>query len=81
MRLRDRPVGELLVLIVTVTVCLILLISTVAVAVAEIIDPDTDTSAAGRAISGVLSSLTGLAAGFLAGRTDRRSRNDRRDHQ
>jgi hypothetical protein len=67
-----RPVGELLVLIITGTVCAILLVVTVGIVVLEAIDPDADTSGAGRAISGVLSTLTGVAAGFLAGRTDRR---------
>jgi hypothetical protein len=67
-----RSVGELLVLIITSTVCAILLVTTIGIVVLEAIDPDADTSSAGRAISGALSSLTGLAAGFLAGRTDRR---------
>lgn len=77
-----RSTGELLVLIITLTVCAILLVVTVGIVVLEAIDPDADTSTAGRAISGMLSTLTGVAAGFLAGRTDRRRNgSDRRGDQ
>jgi hypothetical protein len=77
-----RSTGELLVLIITLTVCAILLVVTIGIVVLEAIDPDADTSTAGRAISGMLSTLTGVAAGFLAGRTDRRRNgSDRRDDQ
>jgi hypothetical protein len=75
-----RTTGELLVLIITLTVCAVILIATVGVVVIEAIHPEADTSAAGRAIGGFLSTLTGVAAGFLAGRTDRRN-GARRDHE
>lgn len=73
-----RSTGELLILMIAVTVCLLVVVSAVGIFVVELVNPNTDTHAAAQVISGVLNTLIGLVAGFLAGHTDRkaRSRND-----
>lgn len=71
-----RPLGDLLVLIVVITICLAVLLAAGGLAVAELLNTDTDTSASFAALAGVLSSLLALVAGYLAGRTERRRRDD-----
>jgi hypothetical protein len=71
-----RTTGEILVLGIAATVCVLVLMVTGAVIVIEILEPSVDTSGPASAISGVISTLVGLVAGFLAGRTDTR-RNGR----
>lgn len=68
-RLRDRSTGDLLVLMVTMTVCATILLSGAVILVTEIINPETDTSDGLRTITGILNTLIGLIAGFLAGKT------------
>lgn len=74
-KLSDRPIGELMLLLVAGTVCAVVLVSAFAVLVAEIVEPEADTSGAAKTIGDSLSALIALLAGFLAGR----SRVDTRD--
>ena len=68
----QRPTTDLLLLIVAGTIAAAVLLSVLAVGVSEIVHPDADTSHAAAALSGVISTLVGLLAGFLAGRTRNR---------
>lgn len=68
-RLRDRSTGDLLVLMVTMTVCVAILASGVTIVVVELTNPQTDTEAGLRTITGIINTLIGLIAGFLAGKT------------
>lgn len=66
----SKTVGEIMVLAVTFTVCISILASGVAIAVIEIVNPGTDVTVWITRITGLLNTLVGLLAGFLAGRTD-----------
>jgi len=68
-RLRDRSTGDLLVLMVTATVCVAILASGVTIVVVEITRPETDTADGLKTITGIINTLIGLLAGFLAGKT------------
>ena len=68
-RLRDRSTGDLLVLMVAGTVCFTVITSGATVVVIEVFHPSTDTEAALRTITGIINTLIGLLAGFLAGKT------------
>lgn len=68
-RLRDRSTGDLLVLMIASTVCSIVVMGGLTVVLVEIFHPGTDTTAALRTITGIVNTLIGLLAGFLAGRT------------
>jgi len=69
-RLRDRPTGELMVLMVAFTVCGSVVVGGGAIIVLAVFQPSVDTSSAARNIADLLNTLIGLLAGFLAGRTD-----------
>lgn len=71
MRLSDRPTGEILILSVTFTVCFGVLASGATVALISFFHPSTDVSTWVARITGILNTMIGLLAGFLAGRTDR----------
>ena len=68
-RIRDRSTGDLLVLMIAGTVCFAVISGGATIAVIEIIDPSSDTSSAIKAVTGIVNTLIGLLAGFLAGRT------------
>jgi hypothetical protein len=68
-RLRDRSTGDLLVLMVTMTVCFAILSSGAVIVIVEITNPKTDTEAGLRTITGIINTMIGLLAGFLAGKT------------
>lgn len=78
MRFRDRPTGEILVLSITATVCFGVLASGVLVALVVLKDPHADVSIWVSRITGILNTMVGLLAGFLAGRTDREKLLDER---
>jgi hypothetical protein len=69
-RLRDRSTGDILVLMVAGTVCFSVVATGATIAVVEIVNSGTDTTSAVRAVTGIVNTLIGLLAGFLAGRTD-----------
>jgi hypothetical protein len=69
-RLRDRPTGDLMVLLVAFTVCGSVVLGGAAVITVTLFRPDVDVSNAARNIADLLNTLIGLLAGFLAGRTD-----------
>jgi protein-S-isoprenylcysteine O-methyltransferase Ste14 len=69
-RLRDRATGDLLVLMIAGTVCFSVLAAGGACVVALIIDPDANVVPVVSRVTGVINTLIGLLAGFLAGRTN-----------
>lgn len=69
-RFRDKSTGDQLVLLVAGTVCFTVLGTVATVAIIEIFDSKQDTSVAVKSITGIINTLIGLLAGFLAGRTD-----------
>lgn len=52
------------------TVCAVILITVLAVVIVKFFHPETSTDIAVRTIAGILNTMIGLLAGFLAGRTD-----------
>jgi len=77
-RFRDRPTGELMVMIIALTICgYIALTATVILILALFTDRDLSDPA--RNIADIINTLIGLLAGYLAGRTDTVFRNDRSD--
>jgi hypothetical protein len=78
-RIRDRSTGDLMVLMIASTVCVLVMGSAITVVVVEIVNPETDTTGALRQISSIISTLIGLLAGFLAGRTDVEIARQRRE--
>jgi hypothetical protein len=75
-----RSTTDLLILMIAGTICLMVLVTGIGIVVIELVDSDSDTTAAADSIAAVISTLIGLLAGFLAGRTDRlRRRNGERD--
>lgn len=67
-RFRDRPTGDLLVLMIAGTVCFGVLASGAIIAVVVLLHPETDVSNWISRVSGILNTMVGLLAGFLAGR-------------
>lgn len=70
LRIRDRSTGDLLVLMIASTVCAVILITVLAVVIVKFFHPETSTDIAVRTVAGILNTMIGLLAGFLAGRTD-----------
>jgi hypothetical protein len=70
LRFLDRPTGEILVLTITFTVCFGILASGALVGVVVLVHPETDVSVWVSRITGILNTMVGLLAGYLAGRTD-----------
>ena len=66
--LGQRSTAEILVLAVTFTVCIGLVVSGVTLLIFEFMHPDADTSTAFQLLAGVINTLIGLIAGFLAGK-------------
>lgn len=64
-----RPVGDVLVLMVVGTLCLGVLVFGVSLVVVRLVQPEADISTAVKALAGIMNTLVGIAAGFLAGRT------------
>ena len=68
MPLVDRPTSEVLIILVTLTVCLAVLGFGTMLAVIAFRDPSIDLSDGFAAVGGILNTLLGLTAGYLAGR-------------
>ena len=73
----SRATPDLLLLMVAGTICVVVVIAGLGVVMIELAHPEADTTQAVAGISGIVSTLIGLLAGFLAGRT--RSRGGQRD--
>jgi hypothetical protein len=54
---------------VAATVCIAILSSGAVIVIVEITNPETDTESGLRTITGIINTLIGLLAGFLAGKT------------
>jgi hypothetical protein len=67
-RFRDRPTGDILVLLIAGTVCFGVLASGAVIATVSILHPETDVSSWIARVSAILNTMVGLLAGFLAGR-------------
>lgn len=68
--LRDRSTSDLLVLLIAGTICSVVALAMVAIFVLEVIHPEESTADFASGIADVITTLIGLLAGFLAGRTD-----------
>lgn len=66
----QRTVGEIMVISITFTVCFGILASGATVAAISLLRPETDVTVWVSRITGLMNTLVGLLAGFLAGRTD-----------
>jgi len=68
-RFRNRPTSDILILLVAFTVCFTVVTSGATIVVIELFHPSTDTSDGLRTITGIINTLIGLLAGWLAGKT------------
>jgi hypothetical protein len=75
----NRPISDLLVLMITFTVCFSVVISGMTIAVIAFFHPDTDVSLWTSKVSGIINTMVGLLAGFLAGRTTAKNGNTKTD--
>lgn len=71
-RFLDRPTGEILVLMIAGTVCWSVLASGLIIALISLFRPEVDVSHWISRVSGIMNTMVGLLAGFLAGRTAER---------
>lgn len=70
-RLRDRSTGEIMVIAITLTVCFGVIASGTFVGIIVLFRPEVDVTPWITRVTGLLNTMIGLLAGFLAGRTDR----------
>jgi len=77
--MRGRSTGDLLVLMVAATVCTVLVVGVIGLGILAVARPSEDLSRAFSAVGSVLSTLVGIVAGYLAGRTDRGREQSRAD--
>jgi len=68
-RLLERPTGEILVLIIAGTICGGVCVGGLGIIIFMFLNPNAETLAATRLIAGIMNTLIGLLAGFLAGAT------------
>jgi hypothetical protein len=72
MGLGDRPTTDLLILLIGGTICAGILLGIVGVVVVEVVNPQsTDLAKLAGNLNDVISTLVGLLAGWLAGRTEK----------
>ena len=69
-RLRERSTSDLLVLLIAGTICGVVGLAMLAIFILEVIHPEESTADFAAGIADVITTLIGLLAGFLAGRTD-----------
>jgi len=68
--LTERPTTDLLILLIATTICFSVVAAGATIGIVKVVNPDADVSQGVSAISDVVTTLIGLLAGFLAGRTD-----------
>ena len=68
-KLRDRPTGELLVLMIAGTLCGAVVIGSLSIIAIAMFRPEYDYNGGARTIADLLTTMVGLLAGYLAGRT------------
>jgi len=71
-----RNTGDLLILGIGITVCSVIVLIVVFLGLSELTHPEVDTTVAASLIFNLLNVLVGAVAGFLAGRTGCRERDD-----
>jgi uncharacterized membrane protein HdeD (DUF308 family) len=71
-----RPTGDILILSLTLTVCFSLIASGLVVAIIAFVHPNKDLSLWVSRITGIINTMIGVIAGFLAGRTEMTSRKN-----
>jgi hypothetical protein len=72
----NRPTAEILVLMITGTVCFSVLASGMVIGVIAFFHPDSDVSVWVSKTSGIINTMVGLLAGFLAGRAVNGKKDD-----
>jgi membrane associated rhomboid family serine protease len=75
---RGRDTTDSLILLIAATICVVIVLATVGVFTLALVHPDLSLSSLVGNLNDVISTLVGLLAGWLAGRTDRARRLDRR---
>jgi len=80
-RWRDRPTGDILVIIISATVCIGISGVGLATIVFLFLNPTADITAPARFVSDAVQTLIGLLAGFLAGTTTVLTRRRPEDHE
>lgn len=80
-RLRDRSTGDVLVLMVAGTICFTVMGGGMSIILIELVDSEQDTSTATRSIVGIVNTLIGLLAGFLAGKSGSALADKKQDEQ
>ena len=79
--LKRRSTSDLLVLMIAATICCSVVVATAVIGILSFAQPEKNHSAASVALADALQLLTGLLAGFIAGRTTERSVNkDSHEH-
>jgi ABC-type amino acid transport system permease subunit len=71
--LGKRSTGEIMVIVITFTVCWGVIASGMGILLLSIFRPEIDVTVWVSRVTGLLNTMIGLLAGFLAGRTDTRT--------
>lgn len=69
-RMKDRSTGEIMVIMIAGTVCGSVVVGMLGILILAWKNPNFDFGGAARTIADLLTTMVGLLAGFLAGRTD-----------
>ena len=75
-RFKDRPTGEILVLMIAGTICGAVVIGMFSIIVLAIIHPGYDYNGGARTVADLLATMVGLLAGYLAGKSTTIFRKD-----
>ena len=67
--MKDRPTGEILVLMIAGTICGAVVLGTITILVLALLRPDYDYNGGARTIADLLTTMVGLLAGYLAGKS------------